>query len=319
MLIVRAPLRVSLFGGGTDFPDYYSSYPARTISFALNKYIYTTAHPLSESGDILLKYSQYERVPEPKRIIHPAFREVLSHYQIQSIDISVTSDVPAGTGLGSSSAFLVSLLKLISEFKDQDLTQEKIAEMACYFELERLKEPIGKQDQYASSLGGFNSIVYSSDGSVKVETLPHELHSFTKYLALVRITGTRSASELLSRQIRSENRIDSLHEISRIAHGVKISDFNSPKKIGELLKYSWEAKRNISPEVSNPYIEKVFSECMNLGAFGGKLLGAGSSGYLLVIGPEGISHELATKTRYVVTQPSIDVEGVKTIYSYKGT
>jgi D-glycero-alpha-D-manno-heptose-7-phosphate kinase len=316
LLIVRAPLRVSLFGGGTDLPDYFGSFPARTVSFAVNKYVYVSAHPLTESSDILLKYSQYERVAHPSRIIHPAFRAVLSHFDINALDISVTSDVPAGTGLGSSSTFLVALLKLITEYKGLALEANEIADLACHIEINVLKEPIGKQDQYASALGGFNILDYFPTGEVKRTIIPDVYHSIIDHLALIRITGSRSASNLLQNQIASPSRMQNLHEISRIAHTFEVSDLSSPRKLGEMLNASWFAKKSISEDVSNPYIEKVFSDCLRMGAYGGKLLGAGLSGFLLMVGPADFAKKINEESTHVATVPSLDLEGAKVVYRH---
>ena len=316
MYIVRAPLRVSLFGGGTDFSDYYKVHGGCTISFALNKYIYISAHPIVESRDIFLKYSSTERVSIASQIIHPGFRETLMHFEAESIDLNVVSDVPAGTGLGSSSSFLVGLIKLMGKIKNQDLSKESIASLACDIEISRLRAPIGKQDQYSSAFGGFNKIEYKPDNSVNVENIDRKYHRIVNHMALVRIGGTRKANELLEKQLQSKTRIDSLQKIHKIAKSFSYEDLNSPELIGEMLLDSWAAKREISESVSTSYIDNVLKECLKLGAYGGKLLGAGNAGYLLVIGPDDFPSRLRQATKYLVHDLGVDVDGAMLVYEH---
>jgi D-glycero-alpha-D-manno-heptose-7-phosphate kinase len=305
-----------LFGGGTDFSDYYKVHGGCTISFALNKYIYISAHPIVESRDIFLKYSSTERVSIASQIIHPGFRETLMHFEAESIDLNVVSDVPAGTGLGSSSSFLVGLIKLMGKIKNQDLSKESIASLACDIEISRLRAPIGKQDQYSSAFGGFNKIEYKPDNSVNVENIDRKYHRIVNHMALVRIGGTRKANELLEKQLQSKTRIDSLQKIHKIAKSFSYEDLNSPELIGEMLLDSWAAKREISESVSTSYIDNVLKECLKLGAYGGKLLGAGNAGYLLVIGPDDFPSRLRQATKYLVHDLGVDVDGAMLVYEH---
>lgn len=305
-----------MFGGGTDFSDYYKVHGGCTISFALNKYIYISAHPIVESRDIFLKYSSTERVSIASQIIHPGFRETLMHFEAESIDLTVVSDVPAGTGLGSSSSFLVGLIKLMGKIKNQDLSKESIASLACDIEISRLRAPIGKQDQYSSAFGGFNKIEYKPDNSVNVENIDRKYHRIVNHMALVRIGGTRKANELLEKQLQSKTRIDSLQKIHKIAKSFSYEDLNSPELIGEMLLDSWAAKREISESVSTSYIDNVLKECLKLGAYGGKLLGAGNAGYLLVIGPDDFPSRLRQATKYLVHDLGVDVDGAMLVYEH---
>ena len=165
MIITRAPLRVSFFGGGTDLPSYFEAWDSEVISMSIAKYIYITGNSMFESSDILLKYSKLERVEKPFQLEHPIAREILKEFGINGIDIGVTSDFPAGTGMGSSSAFTVGLLKLVSERLGLNLAKLDLAHKACEIEVSRLNEPIGFQDQFASSFGGLNRFHFNKEGS----------------------------------------------------------------------------------------------------------------------------------------------------------
>ena len=320
MLITRTPLRVSLFGGGSDLPGYYSQFGGSVFSFAVNRYIYISAHPLVESPDVLLKYSLLERVDDVDQIKHPVFREVIRRYRINSIDIGVSSDIPAGTGLGSSSSFTVGVLNTLRHHVGLTSTKRGLAEEACEVEIERLGEPIGVQDQFVAAFGGCNLLTIARSGHVSVESFSDssEFNSLIqKNIILVRVPGTRSASDLLRAQrerISEPQQLKIYHELRDIAIDGVGNLARGPEYLGGLLNRSWILKRTLSAQVSNPAIDEMYSKLLADGAYGGKLLGAGGAGYFLVIAPQLLIENLEEDQRYTTIRPGLDLDGSKIIY-----
>lgn len=292
MIIVRSPLRVSLLGGGTDLPAFYRQTKGAVISFALDRYIYITINKLAESNDILLKYSKLERVHDINEIQHPIVRCALKRFEVAGVDISITSDIPAGTGLGSSSSFTVGLIKTLSEYKGLNLTKTELAEIACDIELNDLQEPIGKQDQYAASFGGLNYFVFHPSGEVEIPPLADTgiLESFiTECCLLVRVGTVRKSSSILadqSERLRSGINHELMAELVEITDRFCRELPGSVGTLGSLLNASWELKSRLSDGVTNDEIENTLLDARNWGATGGKLLGAGQSGYILLTFPD---------------------------------
>lgn len=169
MIITRTPFRISFAGGGSDLPSFYRYEQGAVLSTTIDKYMYIVIHPLFHGNNVLLKYSQTEMVSKLSDISHPIFREALSMYNLTGVDINSIADIPAGTGMGSSSSFTVGLLNAIRAYIGKYSSAEKLASLACHVELERVGSPIGKQDQYAAAYGGLNFITFNQDESVKVE------------------------------------------------------------------------------------------------------------------------------------------------------
>lgn len=292
MIIVRSPLRVSLLGGGTDLPAFYEKSRGTVISFALDKYIYITINKLAESHDILLKYSKLERVTDIDRIQHPLVRSALRRFEVSGVDISITSDIPAGTGLGSSSSFTVGLIKALSEYKGLNFTKEEVAQIACDIELNDLQEPIGKQDQYAASYGGLNHFIFHTNGEVEVSLLDgrSELEAYiADCCLLVRVGTVRKSSSILadqSERLRSGINHELMAELAEITDRFCRELPGSVGILGSLLNASWELKSRLSDGVTNDEIENTLLNARNCGATGGKLLGAGQSGYILLTFPD---------------------------------
>ena len=216
MLINRTPLRVSLLGGGTDLPAFFESNDfGRVLSFAISKYVYISIHPLVEDSRILLKYSKQEFVENYDQLQHPIARAVLRELQIKGVDIGISSDIPSGTGMGSSSAFTVGFYGLCHAFKGTFSSALDLARMACKLEIEELNSPIGKQDQYACALGGINQIDFYPNGSVTAQPLKIEkevIAEFERHLLLIRVGKTRSASG----QLKIQNEILRSRSLSNI-------------------------------------------------------------------------------------------------------
>ncbi len=323
MIIVRSPLRVGLLGGGTDLPAFYKKSRGAVISFALDKYIYITINKLAESHDILLKYSKLERVNDIEQIQHPLVRSALRRFEVSGVDISITSDIPAGTGLGSSSSFTVGLIKALSEYKGLDFTKEEVAQIACDIELNDLQEPIGKQDQYAASYGGLNHFIFHTNGEVEISPLAgrSELEAYiAECCLLVRVGTVRKSSSILAEQsekARNGINFDSLNELVEITNRFCNDLPASIGSLGSLLNESWELKRRLADGVTNNEIETTLQEAMTLGATGGKLLGAGQSGYVLLTFPDhGTRENYLTRfvERSALVLPKVDNVGCAVIF-----
>ncbi len=286
MLIAQGPLRVSLFGGGSDLPAYLENNEGAVLSFAIDRRVFIVGHPFTHRDGILLKYSQTEDVARPEDLRHPIAREVLGRYGMTNMDIAVMSDVPAGTGLGSSSSFTVAFLAFVRHSCGLSSTPVDLAREACEIEIEVLKEPIGYQDQWASALGGVNVIRFSG-GEVSVESVglgAGQITALEQNLHLVPVGEPRSASELLARQGNAVAAGTSAEQITQSMVGLvqqgRAALTGSLDDLGPLLDEAWQLKRQVSQGVTNPIVDELYARGMTVGATGGKLLGAGGSGYV---------------------------------------
>jgi D-glycero-alpha-D-manno-heptose-7-phosphate kinase len=299
MLLVRSPLRISLGGGGTDLPSYYRKRGGYLIASAIDKYVYTSAIKPFKEG-IFLKYSEVEKVKEPSEIKHKIFREILmmsENIEPYQIELTTLADIPSGTGLGSSGAFTVSVLKALQMFNLEYSTNESIAKLACQIEIERLNQPVGKQDQYASAIGGLTEFIFHKDDSVEFKRLPIDDESLNNIQdsILMFFTGySRSASSILSNQdqkTKSDDNemlynLDSVKEMGEISRNLLINgDLN---QYGLLMLDHWENKLKRSPNMCSEEIQKFHKIGIENGAIGGKLVGAGGGGFLLFIAQDKI-------------------------------
>jgi D-glycero-alpha-D-manno-heptose-7-phosphate kinase len=291
MLFTRAPLRISLGGGGTDLPSYSDEHEGFLVSGSIDKYIYMLTHTVFQNR-YRMKYSETEEVDRPEEIRHPILREtILRHWTGSPLEIASVADVPAGTGMGSSGAYTVCVLKALTMARRMAITPDELARRACEIEIDVLGEPVGKQDQYVSAYGGICAYTFARDGSVKVE--PLELASGTlKRLHnnfLLFYTGeTRSASSLLAHQVSQTEAED--HEMVENLHRTKAMGYESRRLLeaGDLDSYAnlmhehWENKRQRSPGMANERIDTLYTLARRSGCLGGKLVGAGGGGFLLV-------------------------------------
>lgn len=286
MLIAQGPLRVSLFGGGSDLPAYLEHNSGAVLSFAIDRRVFIVGHPFTHRGGVVLKYSVSEDVQKSADLKHPIAREVLGRYGVKDIDIAIMSDVPAGTGLGSSSSFTVAFLAFVRHLCGKASTPVDLASEACEIEIDVLREPIGYQDQWASALGGVNVIRF--DGAeVTVESVglgAAQIARLEQNLFLVPVGSPRSASDLLAKQGGSLVKGSSAEATTRrmvdlVDQGQRalLADVDS---IGPLLHEAWALKREVAAGVSNPEVDSLYAAAQAAGATGGKLLGAGGSGYL---------------------------------------
>ena len=290
MIIARAPFRVSFCGGGSDISSFYENHGGCVISTTINKYVYLSAHPTFMSKKIILKYSQSEIVDKPQDIQHSIFRQVLSDMNISGIEIDSQADIPTGTGLGSSSSFTVCLLHLLNAYQGRLVSKEYLASEACNVEINKLKNPIGKQDQYAAAYGGMNYYKFNKDGTVYVEPLllPRDDMRYIESHIMMFYTGaTRSASEILKEQksnIAAGGGQKELNQLKLCDLTEELKDYIVHKdfdKIGDILHKSWLLKRSLASGITNPEIDRLYDAAMNAGALGGKLLGAGGGGFLM--------------------------------------
>ncbi len=294
MFLVRSPLRISLGGGGTDLPSYYRKRGGYLIATSIDKYVYTSVNKPFAKG-IFLKYSQVERVNTASEIKHKIFKEILmmnSKTDNPQIEITTLADIPAGTGLGSSGAFTVSALKAIQIFNGEYNTNQAIAELACKVEIERLREPVGKQDQYASAIGGITEYIFNKDDSVdfnRLEIKNETLNNLQDSLLMFFTGYSRSAASILSVQdekSRAEDNemlynLDAVKEMGKISKNLLIKgDVN---QYGLLMQDHWEKKLKRSPNMCSEEIKTFLKVGLENGAIGGKLVGAGGGGFLLFI------------------------------------
>lgn len=286
MIVSRAPVRITLAGGGTDVKSYYQKNGGFLIAAGINKYTWITANR-GYYDYIHLKYSGEEKVKRWDEIQHPLFREVLHllHWE-KPVELISSSDVPVGCGLGSSGSFTVALVNLVNRYVGNRLSQRDVAEIACNVEIEILKEPIGKQDQYACALGGINCYTFRRDGYVEVEPLKVDEEKLNKRLLLFDTSIPRSASDIWAgqkREIESGGEIiQRLDTVKEMAFEVKwllgrglLDDF------GLLLNDYWNVRKQMSSKVSNPVIDEAYEVALQNGALGGKLQGAGGGGFLM--------------------------------------
>ncbi len=298
MILTKTPLRISLFGGGTDLPDFYIRNGGGVLSFSINRYVFVA---LSEKFDFgfRVSYSLNESVSEISEIKHPLVRNSLLLTGVSSpLEITSIAEIPSrGSGLGSSSAFTVGLLKALYEYNKTPKSNQQIAAAACKVEIELSGEPIGKQDQYGCALGGFKYLTFNSNDSVACENL--EIENSQEFLnhCLLFYTGiTRSASHLLHEQKRNtlENELIISNLKATLEHSIegrKLLIQGDFEKLGKLLDEAWQLKKTFNSKVSNDVINDGYRTALNSGAWGGKLLGAGGGGFMLFMAPKS-SHPL---------------------------
>ncbi|RYD86099.1 MAG: galactokinase [Verrucomicrobiaceae bacterium] len=291
MIITRSPLRISLGGGGTDLPSYYEDHTGFLIAAAIDRYVYITLHD-TFVDDLIVKYSKLERVPDATSLEHPIIREAMQMLGIhgRSMELTSMADIPAGTGLGSSGSFTTGLLRALHAWKRNLIHPADLAAQACEIELDRLKEPIGKQDQYIAAYGGITCFKFLPGG--KVEAWPLKLSEETLYNLednlLLFFTGySRSASAILKEQdtkSRSADSamIDNLHFTKELGFQSQAAlESGDLTTFGQLMDVHWQRKKERSGGMSNAKINEWYDIAMASGAVGGKVIGAGGGGFLM--------------------------------------
>ena len=295
MIISRTPLRMSFVGGGSDLPVFYRKYGGAVVSTAINKFVYVTVNKKFDAS-IRVSYSKTEEAKSVEKIKHPLVRESLKMLGLAGgVEITSVADIPAkGSGLGSSSSFTVGLLHALHAFACRYASAEQLARESCEIEIERCGEPIGKQDQFAAAFGGFNFIEFNPDDSVSVEPIICQRETIRQLQSntLVFYTGiTRSASAILKnqQQIVGEEKAKQkvMRRMVQLARELKAElQKNNLEAFGEIIHENWELKRSLTSNISTTAIDDWYQRARRAGAVGGKLLGAGSGGFLMFYAPQ---------------------------------
>jgi D-glycero-alpha-D-manno-heptose-7-phosphate kinase len=324
MIIARSPLRITLGGGGTDVPSYYADHEGFLIAAAIDKYVYITLHQ-TFIEELIVKYSVLERVTSLDDLKHPIIREAFKLVGLEGRALEITSmaDIPSGTGLGSSGSFTTALLKALYAHNKHLVHPEELAERACEIEIGRLKEPIGKQDQYIAAYGGITCFHFNKDG--KVDAWPAKFSTETLYNLednlLLFFTGySRAASSILQEQDsktkeRDSDMIQNLHYVKELGYRSRqLLEEGRLREFGEAMHEHWTHKKRRSAGMSNPLIDEWYELAMRNGAIGGKLIGAGGGGFLMFYAEDRM------KLRHAMTQAGLsevrfrfDFEGTKMI------
>lgn len=291
MIIARSPLRVSLGGGGTDLPSYYTEHEGFLVAAAIDQYVYIIVNQRF-TDKYLLKYSRLEEAATIDEINHPIIREALKITSVTRQDLEITSiaDIPAGTGLGSSGSFTTALLKSLHTYQRHFVSPADLAEQACHIELDRLREPIGKQDQYIAAIGGITAFTFRKDGRVEYQPCrisPETLYNLEDNLLLFFTGYSRSASAILKDQDDKSKRsdqamLDNLHYTKELGYkSLAALEAGNLEEFARLMDEHWQRKRSRSSGMSNPRINEWYEHAMQHGALGGKLIGAGGGGFLM--------------------------------------
>jgi D-glycero-alpha-D-manno-heptose-7-phosphate kinase len=324
MIITRSPLRVSLGGGGTDLPSYFTEFGGFLVAAAIDKYVYITKHRTFQP-EIIVKYSRLERVQSVEQIEHPIVREALKLVGISDPHLELTSmaDIPGGTGLGSSGSFTTALLKALHTFKKNLVSPAQLAEQACDIELNRLREPIGKQDQYIAAVGGITAFTFHRDGRVDFRPCAvseETLFNLEDNLLLFFTGYSRSASAILKdqndRSLGSDRAmLDNLHYTKELGHrSLAALEGGDLEEFARLMDEHWRRKKSRSTGMSNSRIDEWYAHAMANGALGGKLIGAGGGGFLMFYAADKLKlrHAMREKGLQEV-RFRFDFEGTKVV------
>ena len=321
MIITRSPLRISLGGGGTDLPSYYREHGGFLVAGALDKYVYLTLHR-TFVPDLIVKYSKLERVATAAELEHPIIREAFALLGMdgRSLELTSMADIPGGTGLGSSGSFTTALLKLLHASNKNLISPAELAEQACHIELDRLGEPIGKQDQYIAAVGGITAFTFHKDG--RVEYRPAKITEETLFNLednlLMFFTGySRSASAILQDQNDKSKQndsamLDNLHFTKDLGYQslAALESANLPE-FARLMDVHWQRKKTRSSGMSNDRINEWYDHAMAHGALGGKLIGAGGGGFLMFYATD------KTRLRHAMREKSL--QEVRFRFDFEGT
>jgi D-glycero-alpha-D-manno-heptose-7-phosphate kinase len=321
MIIARSPLRISLGGGGTDLPSYYEKFGGFLVAGAIDKYVYITIHKTFGSG-LIVKYSELEKVLNAAELKHPIFREAFAKLGItgQSLELTSMADIPAGTGLGSSGSFTTALLKALHALNRNFVHPHDLAQEACDIEIGRLKEPIGKQDQFIAAYGGITAFTFHPDGRVearKALVSNDTLYDLEDNLLLFFTGYSRSASVILKDQkTRSESAdaamIENLHRTKELGYrSLACLESGDTPGFAALMHEHWLGKRARSVGMSNDHINQWYDLAMQNGALGGKLIGAGGGGFLMFYASD--------RARLRTTMREAGLQEVRFRFDFEGT
>jgi len=326
MIIARSPLRITLGGGGTDLPSYYREHEGFLLSAAIDKYVFVTVtRPFTEG--VYLKYSHLEHVDKIAEVQHPIIREGLGllGFKTPQVEITTLADIPAGTGLGSSGSFTTALLKALYTHRRRHLNQMELAELACHIEIDRLGEPVGKQDQYIAAVGGVTCFAFHADDTVAATPLAISMDTMfdLEDNLLLFFTGfSRNAGSILKDQNTRTKQSDgemlkNLHYVKELGHRSKQAlEEGNTSLFGELMHEHWEHKKRRSGGMSNPKIDEWYELGVKNGAVGGKLVGAGGGGFLMFMAEDRnrLRHKMSAAGLEEV-RFRFDFEGTKVVMS----
>lgn len=321
MIITRTPFRISFAGGGSDLPAYYLREPGAVLSTAIDRYMYITVKERF-GNTFRVSYSRTELVDTPDLIQHPIVRASFEMLNIRrGLEVVSIADLPAQSGMGSSSSFTVGLLHALHALNGRAASAQVLAEQACEIEIDRLKEPIGKQDQYIAAHGGIQFIQFQPDGRVFVDPVicsRETLRELSRRLVLFYTGITRSASEVLTKQrANTGEKLGTLRRLCSLAHQLRdiLTDGSDLNAFGHILHQAWEAKKCLEPSIHNSLIDRYYDCGLRAGAIGGKLLGAGGGGFLLFFCEPHLQDRLRDALHELTEVPfSLEPQGSKIIY-----
>lgn len=295
MVITSTPLRISFFGGGTDYPVWYREHGGAVLATTINKNCYITLRRMPPFFEYhsRISYSRIENVARNNDIEHPSVRACLQFMKVgEGVEVHHVADLPARTGLGTSSAFTVGLLLGLYALKNQMRDKHSLNADAIYVEQELLKECVGSQDQTSAAYGGFNRINFQQDGGIDVKRIlaaPHRLEELEQNLALFFTGFSRIASEIATEQVKitphKQKELETIHQLVDEAESIVASPNRSLDEFGRLMHQSWQIKRSLTQKISNANIDEIYEAGISAGALGGKLLGAGGGGFMLFYVP----------------------------------
>lgn len=324
MIMSRTPFRISFFGGGTDYPIWYEQNGGAVIAASINKYCYITCRYLPPFFDYRYRivYSQREAVSDINMIDHPSARECLAFMNIdKGLEIHHDADLPARTGLGSSSSFTVGLLNALYALKGRMITKRQLALDAIHVEQEKIRENVGSQDQAIAAFGGFNKITFAANHNIIVQPiilLPEKLREFQSHLMLFFTGFSRKASEIAEEQIKQTPKKARELKLMQAMVEEAISILSEEKPLvefGKLLHETWELKRSLTSKISNQAIDDIYEQAIKAGAIGGKLLGAGGGGFMLFfVKPDNQPMVKEALKRYLYVPFSFEHLGSQIIY-----
>jgi D-glycero-alpha-D-manno-heptose-7-phosphate kinase len=321
MIITRTPFRISFAGGGSDLESYYRYEPGLVLSAAIDKYMYISVMERF-GGTFRISYSRTELVDTVEQIEHPIARECLRSIGSRvGLEVVSMADLPAQSGMGSSSSYTVGLLHALHAMQGHVVTAQYLAQQACHIEIDRLQEPIGKQDQYIAAYGGLQAIRFHADGTVTVDPVicnPGTRRELNRRLLIFCAGGVRSAREVLARQkLNTPSRIPTLRKLCEVAQQLLevLTSGRDLNEFGRLLHRSWELKRSMEESISNDRIDAYYERGLRGGALGGKLLGAGAGGFLLFFCEPHLQDKLRAELHELPElRFALEPEGTKVIH-----
>lgn len=322
MIITKTPFRISFAGGGSDMANFYKKHEGCVLSASINKYMYVMIHPSFNHEVTTIKYSKTENVEKIREVKHPIAKQILLDYELSGIELASIADVPAGTGLGSSSAYTVGAVHAVSAFVGKYRSQERIAKDACEVEIEKLGEPIGKQDQYGCAVGGIKFIRFLQNGSVEIEPLllsPLCERKLSDNLLMFYTGEVHSAGAILKEQsenILQQDKFSNLVQMTELAKRMRNCLLHEElEEFGEILNEGWLLKKRLASSITSNVIDKYYEIAIQNGAKGGKLLGAGGGGFLLFYCEKENQKRLRSALSDLVELPfCFDYSGTSVIY-----